>query len=256
MAKPSDPGSADSSARLLELEQRFEETLEREKLAALKQFAYGLSHEINNPLTNIATRAQMLLAGEIDPARKKALATINAQAFKAFEMIADLMLFAHPPALARTDFGVADLLEQLAREHSVAAAEQHTQLAVLAASSADLTITADRNQLAAALAAIIKNALEALRAGGEVRVSASLVSQEVPTVTFAVDDTGPGITAEIRRHLFDPFFSGREAGRGLGLGLSKAYRVAELHGGTLQVESELGRGAHFQLTIPQHPPGP
>jgi signal transduction histidine kinase len=239
----------------LELEQRFEETLEREKLAALKQFAYGLSHEINNPLTNIATRAQMLLAGELDPVRKKALATINAQAFKAFEMIADLMLFAHPPAPTRVTFNVADLLEQLEREHSIAAAEQHTQLAVLATAAVDLTITADRNQLAAALAAIIKNALEALRTGGEVRVSVTLDSQNTPTLVFAVADNGPGISPEVRRHLFDPFFSGREAGRGLGLGLSKAYRVAELHGGTLRVDSEVGCGSRFQLTIPQDPPG-
>src|SRR5438309_5490961 len=77
----------------------FDSALEAAKLQALYNFAYGLSHEINNPLANISARAQTLLLDEKNPERRRKLATIVQQAFKAHEMIADLMLFARPPAL-------------------------------------------------------------------------------------------------------------------------------------------------------------
>lgn len=224
--------------------------LEREKLASLKQFAYGLSHEINNPLTNISMRAQSLLAGEKDPDRRRALETINAQAFRAFEMLADLMLFAHPPAPSKTTFAIDELLNELLQQFTPAAEQQHTTL-VLAALPADLPqLSADRTQIAAALAALLKNALEALRTSGEIRLNVRVDNGPPAMIVFEVADNGPGITAEIRRHLFDPFFSGREAGRGLGLGLCKVWRIAELHGGTIEVESEPGRGAKFTLRLP------
>jgi signal transduction histidine kinase len=81
--------------------------------------------------------------------------------------------------------------------------------------------------------------------------NSSNLKSEIPNLKLWVSDTGPGIPADIRPHLFDPFFSGREAGRGLGLGLSKAWRIAELHGGTIEVESELEQGAKFSILLPQ-----
>src|SRR6266576_6855302 len=75
----------------------FSAAVEAAKLQALYNFAYGLSHEINNPLANISARAQTLLVDEQNPERRRKLATIVQQAFKAHEMIADLMLFARPP---------------------------------------------------------------------------------------------------------------------------------------------------------------
>ena len=230
------------------------EDLEREKLASLRQFAYGLSHEINNPLTNIATRAQMLLADERDPSRRKALETINAQAFRAFEMLADLMLFAHPPCLQRTEFDARELLQEIQQQFAPAALEQGTRILVDDVPADVPRITADRTQLASALAALVKNSLEALRTGGEVALSVSISETEPQMITFTVADNGPGIPPEIRRHLFDPFFSGREAGRGLGLGLCKAWRIAELHRGALQVTSPPGQGAQFSLSLPTSPP--
>src|SRR6188508_1914643 len=90
--------------------------LEAAKLEALYQFAYGLSHEINNPLANIATRAQSLLADEPDPERRRKLATIVQQAFRAHEMIADLMLFARPPTLRPESVDLARLADTVVAE--------------------------------------------------------------------------------------------------------------------------------------------
>jgi hypothetical protein len=88
-------------SRLDRLEREYSAELEREKLEALKELAYGASHEINNPLANISTRAQTLMREETDPERRRKLAVINAQAFRAHEMISDMMLFARPPMLER-----------------------------------------------------------------------------------------------------------------------------------------------------------
>src|SRR6185437_16828111 len=93
--------------------------------------------------------------------------------------------------------------------------------------------------------------------GGRVEV---ILSRPCPTngkvgdhrqeIEIVVRDNGPGIPPEIRRHLFDPFYSGRGAGRGLGLGLSKCWRIVANHGGRIEVESEVGRGATFKIRLP------
>src|ERR1700681_2961791 len=88
----------------------FAERLDREKLDALKELAYGAGHEINNPLANISARAQTLLTGELDADRRRLLAAINAQAFRAHEMIADMMLFARPPELKLERFDLAEVV--------------------------------------------------------------------------------------------------------------------------------------------------
>ena len=241
--------------RLEKLESEFEQTLQQEKLESLRQFAYGASHEINNPLANISTRAQTLLRDEPDPERRKRLATINTQAFRAHEMISDLMLFVRPPALRPTEFDLGALIRQVVTELEPLAVDQGTRLEY-APPLAPLMITADRLQLAVALKSLCVNSLEALPADGIVEVS---VRREPPTrpdnsaIAIAVRDTGSGISPAARRHLFDPFYSGREAGRGLGLGLSKCWRIVTLHGGRIDVESEPGHGATFTIRLPAVP---
>ncbi|MGD0384000.1 MAG: histidine kinase dimerization/phospho-acceptor domain-containing protein, partial [Thermoguttaceae bacterium] len=84
-------------SRLETLENKFQETVEAEKLEAMAEFAAGAGHEINNPLTIIAGRAQLFLQGETDPERRRSLALVNSQAMRIYEMIADMMLFARPP---------------------------------------------------------------------------------------------------------------------------------------------------------------
>lgn len=220
--------------------------LEKAKHQALYQFAYGLSHEINNPLANIASRAQTLLQDEVDPERKRRLATINAQAFRAHEMLADLMLYAKPPALQPELIELRPRLENLVSELQPSAAEQGTQLTL--ASAVEVAAYCDPIQIEVAVRALIRNSLEALDNGGEIRVGLSSTAEHI---SIQVHDTGPGIPPEHRSHLFDPFFSGREAGRGLGLGLSKCWRIAELHGGRLSCESPSSGGTIFSLQLPR-----
>jgi len=104
-------------------ESDFLAAVEAAKLQALYNFAYGLSHEINNPLANISARAQTLLIDEKDPDRRRKLATIVQQAFKAHEMIADLMLFARPPALRPQPIDLVKLADTVVAEMQEQAVE-------------------------------------------------------------------------------------------------------------------------------------
>ena len=240
------PDIAAKLRRLEALETRFQELLEAEKLEALAEFAAGAGHEINNPLAVISGRAQLFLKGETDPERRRELALVHAQAMRVHEMIADLMLFARPPEPRKANCDVAGILDAVLAELTPKAAERRVAL-VRTELGQPLPVEADATQLAVALRALIDNALNALAEGGRVEVSASTVDDGVQII---VRDNGPGLAPEVRRHLFDPFYSGRGAGRGLGLGLSKCWRIVTNHGGTVEVESEPGRGSTFTITLP------
>jgi signal transduction histidine kinase len=228
----------------------FQGRLEREKLESLKELAYGASHEINNPLANITSRAQTLLADEEDAERRRKLTTIHRQAMRAHEMIADLMLFARPPKLnlARCEVGqlvsrVVDQQRDLARQHSVELACELT--------GEPINVLADETQLAVAVHAVVKNALEAVADGGRVSVAVRPIEiAGLRRAEIAVRDDGPGISDEVRRHMFDPFYSGREAGRGLGFGLSKCWRIVTDHGGQVVVQRPSAGGAEISILLP------
>jgi signal transduction histidine kinase len=236
-------------ARLDELEHRFAEAVERAKLEAIKELAYGAGHEINNPLANIATRAQTLLREETDPEKRRKLAAINAQAFRAHEMIADLMLFARPPEMRPEPVELSGLLKRLADELQAEAEAAAVQIEVKS-SSAPVQAMADPVQIVVALRAMCINSIQAMSQGGRLELGCQTATADEVQITVA--DTGPGIPAEIRTKIFDPFFSGREAGRGLGFGLSKAWRLITLHGGSIVLDETAGRGARFVITLPRN----
>ena len=228
----------------------FEASVEREKLESLKELAYGAGHEINNPLANIAARAQTLLADEAQPERRRKLIAIHRQAMRAHEMIADLMLFARPPKIVYQEIVLNPLLKQVIDEFAELAAEKSVQLTCVG-DEPPVIIQGDDTQLRVAVAALIKNAIEACAANGRVdAVARQTVIEGRRCAEIVVRDDGPGISPEIRRQLFDPFYSGREAGRGLGFGLSKCWRIVTDHGGHVIVSSAPGQGAEFRISLP------
>ncbi|MBL8825501.1 MAG: HAMP domain-containing histidine kinase [Planctomycetaceae bacterium] len=224
--------------------------LEQEKLAALAEFAAGAGHEINNPLSVIVGRAQILLRNEKHPDRRRDLAIIAAQAMRIHEMIADLMLFARPPEPQRAEHDLTALVRRAISELNPRAELQATTVE-LSPKSQPVSAAVDATQTTVAVRAIVDNALEALGHAGRIELSVtSLTKGRVPCGQIVVHDDGPGISEAVRRHLFDPFFSGRQAGRGLGNGLAKAWRIVNLHGGTITVDSVVGRGSTFTITLP------
>jgi len=233
-------------ARLASLEDQFQETLEAEKLAAMAEFAAGAGHEINNPLAIIGGRAQLLLRDETDPERRRELALIIAQVKRAHEMIADMRLFARPPRpeLARVE--LVELVDAVIADLAPQAAEQLVRLERTGVQG-PLEIDAAPAQLNVALRAMCRNSLEAIGREGQIEIA---LDRQADEVQIRVTDNGPGIPPEVRRHLFDPYYSSRQAGRGLGLGLSKCWRIVTLHGGRITVASEPGQGATFTITLP------
>ena len=228
-----------------------EARLEHEKLESVKELAYGAGHEINNPLANISARAQMLLRDETHPERRHLLAAINSQAFRAHEMIADLMLIARPPKLAPERVELDTLVDEVTGQ--VAAEAERRGTTIACGHPADPVFAeADPVQLGVVLSALCNNALEALGSGGHIQLEVRYSGEASGDVwaEIVVADDGPGIGPEVRRHLFDPFYSGREAGRGLGFGLAKSWRIVTDHGGRIEVDSGPGRGATFTVRLP------
>lgn len=245
--------AAENQARLDQLEEAFEATLLQEKLAAMKELAYGASHEINNPLANIATRAQALTAEESDPEKRRKLAVITSQAYRAHEMISDMMLFAKPPAPVKEAVDLVPLCQRGIEELKSLSERQGIHWEVNLPEE-PLVASVDKNQFAVVLRALGQNAIDVLQTGGKVQVTlsaGSLQKSGKQAIVLSVRDNGAGLSERAKRHLFDPFFSGREAGRGLGFGLSKCWRIVELHQGEIEVQSEPGHGVQVWVRLPR-----
>jgi signal transduction histidine kinase len=219
------------------------------KLDALAEFAAGAGHEINNPVGTIVGHVQQLLAGETDPDRRHALATIGAQAYRIRDMIGDVMLFARPPQPRREPLElcavVADVVSQFRAEALLAG------IAIPVDAAGPVPIFADKTQIQIAISGLLRNSIESLPAGGTVTVQIRSIGTPQPEWgCLSIQDDGPGLSPEAREHLFDPFFSGRQAGRGLGFGLPKVWRIVTLHGGRIEVVTPATGGVIFTVFWP------
>jgi signal transduction histidine kinase len=230
------------------LSQRFEQRVADARLESLRELAYGASHEINNPLANIAARAQALLIDEREPERRRRLATIVDQAFRARDMIGGLMLFARPPKPEPTETTVDEVLRPVVESLAIRATARAIRLEYSAA-PAPVTLFVDPTQVGEAVRMLALNALEAVDDGGRVHLEATGATA-VQRARIVVADDGPGMDPETAARACDPFFSGREAGRGIGLGLPKARRLIESSGGSLAIESRPNRGTRCIIELP------
>lgn len=220
------------------------ESLRLAKLSALAEFAAGAGHEINNPLAVISGQAQYILshkedwlASDEEESSHEALAKIIGQTKRIHAILRELHQFARPsaPRLANTD--LVALLRDVAAAHGVE----------FAPPSEPVGVRIDAEQVKTALGCLVRNALEAIPSGGWVRLSVAVGSQ----VEVHVEDSGPGPRAEQIPHLFDPFFCGRSAGRGKGLGLPVAWRLAQQQGGDVAYAPRAEQPTRFTLFLPR-----
>lgn len=244
------PVVIDVTARLLfDVRDRAEREW-RERLESLAEFAAGAGHEINNPLGTILGRVQLLLPGERDRERQRLLQTIGAQALRVRDMIGDVMLFARPPQPQPVEVPLASVLERVESRFASELAALH--LEVDREVPRDLVVFADATQLAVVWSELLRNALRASPAGGRLTMRARRAEGAGSLVEFSLADQGDGLSEVDRRHLFDPFYSGRQAGRGLGFGLCKCWRIVTNHGGCLHVENQPGGGVLATVHWPIH----
>lgn len=227
--------------------------LERLKLDALAEFAAGAGHEINNPLTVISGHAEILLK-DADPDQRYHLSVILAQTRRAYEMIADIRLFARPPQPQWENIELIDFLNHLVRdfqqeennakiEFACRFLDENSECKLSFPCSCpedpvSVKIQSDSAQLRTILGALIKNSREAIAdRPGKIDLCVKKFQAESPDrsgIRFILQDNGPGIPEEFREQIFSPYFSGRSAGRGLGFGLPKAWRLLQNLGGSIQ----------------------
>ncbi len=221
----------------------------RAKLDALAEFAAGAGHEINNPVATIVGRAELLLKAENNPERRQALLTIGAQALRIRDMIGDLMLFARPPKSEPKSLNLVEVVDELLLKFGESLRAK--SLTVVREGESSVAILADPVQLRVVISNLLLNGLNASAAGGFITVECSSHESESQRLAiFVVQDCGVGLSPVEREHLFDPFFSGRQAGRGLGFGLCKCWRIVEQHGGQIDCESSQENGTTFRVTWP------
>ena len=231
---------------LTDLRANFDTAVRDAKLAALAEFAAGASHEINNPLAVIAGNAQLLQPGEDDPDRLRRFAAIVRGTRRIHDILLGTRQFARPHAARPAEIELNGWLANAVEIHRPEAAEKGVALEYAAADESFL-VTADPVHVRDALAHLMRNAIEVSPAGGTVTVR---VESRGGQAAIVVEDAGPGPNPADVDHLFDPFFSGRAAGRGRGLGLSIAWRLATLNGGTVAYEPTPGGPTRFSLTLP------
>lgn len=225
------------------------EELRKAKLAALAELAAGAGHEINNPVATIVGRAELLLKDEANPERRQALLTIGAQALRIRDMIGDLMLFARPPKPEPKTLELNSVVDDVCQKLKDLILEKSAS--VRRHGSKSTPIWADDVQLRIVISSLLSNSLNASLTGNTIEVECKSINlDQKEWAVFTINDHGNGFSDLEREHLFDPFFSGRQAGRGLGFGLPKCWRIVEQHGGRIECESSQASGTTFRVYWP------
>lgn len=161
---------------------------------------------------------------------------IGAQAYRIRDMIGDTMLFARPPRPELQDVNLADTADQVVAR--LAEPMSQSGCTVTVDVPREITIRADPVQLSIVIAELLRNSRQALQpGGGAIQIRAAVLDRQV---RIELEDRGVGFSDVERIHAFDPFFSGRQAGRGLGFGLPKCWQIVRQHAGRIEIESPPG----------------
>jgi two-component system NtrC family sensor kinase len=235
-------------------EERFrlrEQLRHADRLATIGQLAAGVAHELNEPLASVLSFAELLKEDRgLSAQGAKDLSTILTAALRARVVVRQLLFFARevPTIKQAVDVGdvVAEALSLLQSRFDKENVKCELKLAP------DLPkIVADPAQLHQVVVNLLVNALQAMPGGGRLTIS---TTADEEGVCFAVEDTGVGMSEEVKKNIFLPFFTTKEVGQGTGLGLPVVHGIVTAHGGSVSVETEPGRGSRFEVRLPRPAP--
>jgi two-component system, NtrC family, sensor kinase len=236
--------------------------IQSDRLASLGQLSASVAHEINNPLAgvlNLSMLMQRILKDDgIPPGRveefRKHLSRVVGETARVGRIVSDLLAFSRRSKPQR---GPADL-EAIVRS-TVALVTHKLELANVRVEM-DLhkglpLVHCDASQIQQVVMNLVLNGAESIPGGGTVRVTTRAAAAK-DSVMLEVRDTGVGIPPENLSRVFEPFFTTKEEGKGVGLGLAVVYGIVHAHGGDIEVESRVGEGATFRVSLPVAPVEP
>jgi len=244
-----------SSLRERDRSQRAEselKLLQSEKQASVGRLAAGVAHEINNPLTGVLTFTHMLLRREdINEEIREDLQTIADSTERVRRIVKGLLDFSRQTRIEPEPTDINSLIEQTLPLVDNQALVKGVIFCFDPGKDIPLR-TLDRSQVQSVLLNIILNAIDATDKGGHINIYTRLSAgpRQTKAIEVEISDSGCGIAPEHMDKLFDPFFTTKEVGKGTGLGLSVSQGIIERHGGTIRVQSTVGRGSIFTICFP------
>ena len=221
---------------------RTEEELRAGATKAVCDLAAGVAHEIGNPLNALALNIQML---ERDPGDRESIEICKSQIKRLDGIIRDFLAALRPSKPNLAPCSLADPLKDCLATLRGQLEERRIRVTLDVPASLP-TVALDRGQMVQVFFNILKNALEAMKDGGAISMA---MSSDDDTVAVRIADSGEGMSPERLAHLFEPYSTSKENGTGLGLMITR--RIVVDHGGTIDVESEIGRGTTFTIRLPR-----
>jgi signal transduction histidine kinase len=246
---------AELEARIAERTRQLQEAqahvLHQEKMAAFGLLAAGIAHEVGNPLTSISSMVQILQRREADPYTLNKLALVSGQLQRIRTTLRELVEFSRPASTERCRVGLGDILEEAL---NIAKYYKRTRGRIASpALPPDLpTLYGVRDQLVQVFLNLILNAIDATHPAPSGRVELG-VSRRQGGIEVTVRDDGCGIPPQHARRLFQPYFTTKKHGTGLGLFVTR--RLVTDHGGAIDFESTPGEGTTFRVFLPAGPEG-
>jgi len=228
-------------------------------MMSLGRLAASVVHEINNPLSGILNylrlMARIMSRGTLTRERTEKfqgyLELVETETRRCSQIVSSLLSFSRKSSPSFGDVHIDDLLQRciILSQHRL----QLSHISLDASILPDLpTVKGDLNQLQQCVINLIFNAIDAMGDGGDLKLEGSYDSRE-GLVIVTVRDSGPGIAPEDLPRIFEPFYTTKKEGYGVGLGLSTVYGIMQHHRGTVTVESAQGQGAVFRLRLPVSP---
>ncbi|HVA71795.1 MAG TPA: ATP-binding protein [Candidatus Limnocylindrales bacterium] len=242
-----------SSARDVTESKRLEQQLlQSEKLAAIGQMVSGVAHELNNPLTAILGVSDLLRERASDDASRRQIELVQKQARKAVELVQGLLSFSRPSRPQNRRVRLEDVAKRAMELQQAALASRH--ITVELETAAELPeVEADPNHMVQVLVNLIANAEQAIasvRDHGRILIHMGKAEDKAEVL---IDDDGPGIPADMRSKIFDPFVTTRRASGGSGMGLAISLVIVKEHGGTIEAQSSPQGGARLRILLPAVP---
>jgi signal transduction histidine kinase len=218
----------------------------QQRLASLGELTAGLAHEIKNPLSGIHGVLELLRDDAADPGQRELYQRMLAELDRVNGTIHSLLSFSRPTSLEKLPTNIGTLIESSVQLHRTALASRGISIRVICAPHLP-ELSVDQNLLRQALINLVSNSADAIDHDGAITITA-VPLPAYSGVAIAVADDGPGIADEHRDHVTEPFFTTKFTGTGLGLAIVR--NIVGAHGGTLEIESQLGRGTSVFIVLP------